>query len=166
MSALNPIPQSSYPTHQILTRTNTVILQPLVTASSAYTANNCVGGRLIFPNIFGAQQSGIVQNITVTCRTTQSTGYKLYIFSDNPSNTTITDKATPTLNALDVPKLVDVITLGTADSTLTPTINVTDNIGRAIVSPTPNLYAILLTTATPTYTAITDLFVSITVLQD
>lgn len=166
MSTVNPTPQTSYPTQQILTRTATVQVQPIITASSAYTANNCVGGKLTFSNIFGSQQSGVVQNITVTCKTAQTSGYKLYLFSDNPSNTTITDKATPTLSVLDVPKLVDVITLGTADSTLTPTINVTDNIGRAVVSTTTNLYGILLTTSTPTYVASTDLFVSLTVLQD
>lgn len=166
MSVLSPVTQASYPSTQVLTRTVTVQLQPTVTASSAYVANNCVGGRLIFSNILGVQQSGVVQNITIACKTAQTTGYKLYLFTDNPSNTTITDKATPTLNVLDLPKLVDVITLGASDSTLTPTLNVTDNIGRAVVSPTNNLYGILLTTGTPTYTASADLFVTLTVLQD
>lgn len=167
MSVLNPNPQTTYPAHHVMTRTAQVQLQPLVTASSAYTALNCVGGRLVFANVAGPQQSGVVQSVTVTCKTVQTTGYKLYLFTGNPSFTTITDKATPTLNANnDIQHLMDVITLGSADSSLTGTINVTDNIGRAFVSKDQNLYGILVTNATPTYTATRDVFVTLTVLQD
>jgi len=166
MSVLSPIPQASYPATMVITRTVTVQVQPTITASSAYVANNCVGGKLTFSNILGQQQSGVVQNITVACKTAQTTGYKLYLFTANPSNTTITDKATPTLSVLDLPNLVDVITLGASDSTLTPTLNVADNIGRAVVSSTTNLYGILLATGTPTYTTNDAIFVTLTVLQD
>lgn len=166
MSVVSPNPQTTYPSTLVLTRTVSVQLQPSITASSAYVANNCVGGRLIFNNILGGQQSGVVQSITVACKTTQTTGYKLYLFTANPSNTTVSDKTAVTLNPLDLPNLVDVITLGAADSSLTATLNVADNIGRAVVSPTTNLYGILITTGTPTYVAISDLYVTVTVLQD
>jgi hypothetical protein len=96
----------------------------------------------------------------------QTTGYKLYLFNDIPGSTTIADKATPSLNAADLPKLLDVITLGSADSILGKTINVTDSIGRAYVSTTQSIYGILVTTGTPTYTAATDVIITLTVLQD
>ncbi len=166
MSVLNPNLQTTYPAHHVMTRTAQVQLNPLVTASSAYTALNCVGGKLVFANVAGPQQSGVVQSVTVTCKTTQTTGYKLYIFTGNPGTMTITDKATPTTSNNDLPYLMDVITLGSVDSSLTGSINVTDNIGRAFVSQDQNLYGILVTNATPTYTATRDVFVTLTVLQD
>jgi hypothetical protein len=166
MSVLNPTLQTTYPAHHVMTRTAQVQLQPSVN-TSAYTANFCVGGKLVFANIAGPQQSGVIQNVTVTCKTTQTTGYKLYIFTGNPGRTTIADFATPTINANnDLQYLMDVITLGSADSTLTSTINVTDNIGRAFVSQDQNLYGILLTNATPTYTTTRDVIITMTVLQD
>ena len=158
--------QATAPQHFIYTRTAQVTVPLTVTASSAYVANNSVGGLIKFNNIAGPQQSGVVQNITVQCQSSQSTGYKLYLFNDNPSSTTIADKATPSLNAVDLPKLLDVITLGSADSMLGKTINVTDNIGRAFQATTQTLYGILTTTATPTYTAATDVTVVLTVMQD
>jgi hypothetical protein len=166
MSVLNPNPQTTYPAHHVMTRTAQVQLNPLITASSAYVANNSVGGKLTFANIAGPQQSGVIQNVTVTCKTAQTTGYKLYIFTGNPGTMTITDKATPTTSNTDLPYLMDVITLGSVDSTLTGSINVADNIGRAFVSQDQNLYGILVTNATPTYTATRDVFVTLTVLQD
>jgi hypothetical protein len=125
-----------------------------------------VGGLIKFNNITGPQQSGVVQSLTVQCQSSQTTGYKLYLFNDTPSSTTIADKATPTLSALDLPKLMTVITLGSADSTIGKTINVTDSIGRSFTTTTQSLYGILVTTGTPTYTAVTDVSVVLTVMQD
>jgi hypothetical protein len=166
MSVLNPNPQATYPAQHAITRTAQVQLNPVITTASAYTALNCVGGKLVFANIAGPQQSGIIQNVTVACKTTQTTGYKLYLFTGNPGVTTIVDKATPALSNTDLPYLMDVITISTADNSLTGTINTTDNIGRAFVSVDRNLYGILVVSNTPTYTGNNDLYVTLTVLQD
>lgn len=158
--------QQTAPQHFIYTRTGQVTVPLRVTASSAYVANNSVGGLIMFNNITGPQQSGIIQNVTVLCQSSQTTGYKLYLFNDNPSSTTIADKATPSLNAADLPKLLDVITLGTADVTLGKTISVTNSIGRGFIAPTQTLYGVLMTTGTPTYTAASDVSIVLTLLQD
>lgn len=161
--------QTTLPTSSqafVYTRTAQVTTPVTVTPSSAYVANNCVGGLIRFNNITGPQLSGVIQNVTVLCQSVQTTGYKLYLFNDNPSSTTIADKATPSLNAADLSKLLDVITLGSADSMLGKTINITNSIGRAFVSPSQTLYGILTTSGTPTYTAATDVSVVLTVLQD
>lgn len=163
---ITPLPQNTAPQSLVLTRTAQVSVPLTVTASSAYTANNSVGGLIRFSSITGPQQSGVVQNLTVQCKSAQTTGYKLYLFNDNPSNTTIADKATPTLSAVDLPKLLDVITLGSSDSTLGPTLNVTDNIGRAFTAPSTTLYAILITTSTPTYSLASDVSIVLSVMQD
>lgn len=158
--------QPTAPSTFVVTRTAQVTVPLAVTASQAYVANNSVGGLIRFPNISGPQQSGVVQSVTVLCLSTQTTGYRLYLFNDIPERTTVTDRATPSLNALDLPRLQDVITLGGADSIIGRTINVTNNIGRAYVAPTESLYGILVTTGTPTYTSTRDVLVTLTVLQD
>jgi hypothetical protein len=158
--------QPALPQTFVVTKTAQVTVPLIVTASSAYVANNSVGGLIRFRNITGGQQSGVVQNVTVLCQSVQTTGYKLYLFNDIPGNTTVADKATPSLNAADLFKLLDVITLGSADSTLSKTINVTNNIGRGFNATTQTLYGILVALNTPTYTAVTDVSITLTILQD
>jgi hypothetical protein len=158
--------QPALPQTFVVTKTAQVTVPLTVTASSAYVANNSVGGLIRFRNITGGQQSGVVQNVTVLCQSVQTTGYKLYLFNDIPGSTTVADKATPSLNAADLPKLLDVITLGSADSILGKTINVTNGIGRGFNATTQALYGILVANSTPTYTAATDVVVTLTVLQD
>ena len=104
--AFPAIPQQNYPTHNIVTRTVQVLLNPTVTASSGYAANNSVGGLLKFSNIAGPQKSGVIQSFFVNCKSVQTTTYKLYVFNSLPGFTTITNKATPTLNANDLPFLI------------------------------------------------------------
>ena len=157
----------TYPVNQIVTRTAAVQLNPTVTPSSAYASNNCVGGLLTFNGIAGPQQSGIVQNLHVNIKSVQAGGFKFYLFNNNPGSTTIRDKANTSINAADIPSLIGVYTLGTADNSLgTTTIQVLDNIGKAFTASTPNLYGQLMTTGTPTYATSSDVFVTLTVLQD
>jgi hypothetical protein len=158
--------QTTAPQTFVVTRTAQVTVPLTVTPSSAYVANNSVGGLIRFRNITGPQQSGIVQNVTVLSQSVQTTGYKLYLFNDIPERTTVTDKVTPSLNAVDLPKLLNVITLGSADSTIGKTINVTNGIGVGFIATTQTLYGVLVANSTPTYTAATDVSVTLTVLQD
>jgi hypothetical protein len=158
--------QTTAPQTFVVTRTAQVTVPLTVTASSAYVANNSVGGLIRFRNITGPQQSGVVQNVTVLCQSVQTTGYKLYLFNDAPGSTTVADKATPSLNAADLSKLLSVTNLGAADSILGKTINSTTSIGLGFNTTTQTLYGILLTTGTPTYTAATDVSIMLTVLQD
>lgn len=157
----------TYPVNQVVTRTASVTLIPTITASSAYASNNCVGGKLTFANIAGSQQSGVVQSIHVATKSVQTGGYKFYLFNNNPGSTTFTDKANTSINAADIPSLIGVYTLGSADNSLgTVTIQVLDNIGKAFVATTPNLYGELMTTGTPTYASASDVIITLTVMQD
>lgn len=164
--AFPSIPQQNYPTHNIITRTVQIVLNPTVTASSAYAAGNSVGGLLKFTNIAGPQKSGVIQSFFVNCKTAQTTTFKLYVFNALPAFTTITNKATPSLNANDVPYLIGVYTTGSSDSTLTATINLLDAIGKSFTSYSSDLYGILVCVSTPTFNAASDVFVGLSVLQD
>ena len=145
----------------------TITSSPTVTASSAYTLNNQVGGLLTFASATGPLLSGILQSIRVTSKSVQTTGLKLYFFTTNPTNSTWTDKTAPAINAADIPFLAGEYTLGGADSGLgTHTIWNLDGIGKAFASATSTLYGILVTTGTPTFASTSDISVTISVLKD
>lgn len=152
---------------RINTRTSQIQVNPTITASSQYTAGNVVGGLLTFAAAVDAQLSGVLLSVTVVAKSAQTTGYKLYLFSQNPTNSTWTDKTAPAINVADLPYLIDVVTLGGSDSGLgTMTINATDGINRSLVLGTTSLYGILVCTGTPTYTSTTGLFITVSVLKD
>ena len=138
-------------------------------STSAYTANNVVGGKLTFAGILRAPtQSGVLQSISIVSKSVQTTGYKVYLFNNNPSNTSWVDHSAPAINAADLPYLIGVYTLGNADSGLgTMTVNVLDNVGQSLYSSGgTSLYAIVTCTGTPTYTSTTDLYITLSVLRD
>lgn len=141
---------------------------PTLTASSAYTAGNCVGGLLTFTGMV-RRVSAILQSIHVSCKTVQTGGLKLYMFNSNPSATTFTNKTAPSLNAADVAKCIGVFTLSTPDNGLgTHTVWNLDGIGKAFVLPTAGapLYGLLVTSGTPTFGSTSDVVVNVITLAD
>ena len=141
-------------------------VNPTITASSAYTAGYVVGGKLTFSNVVRGT-SGVVQSVSIACKSVQTSGFKLYLFTTNPSNSTWADKTAPSINSADVPYLLDVINLSAYDSGLgTMTLYTSDNVGRAFNAASSNLYGVLVTTATPTFASSSDLFIDIVVLED
>ena len=151
----------------VTTRSAAVTLTPTVTAS-AYSIKNVVGGLLAFPNAFGTAQSGVLQSVTLTFKSAQTVGFELFVFNANPSSSTFTDKSAPSLNAADVAKLVgSPISLTLSNSDLgTGTVYGADSVGRAIVSASTTLYAVLLTTGTPTPGSTSDVAITVHILQD
>jgi hypothetical protein len=151
----------------VLGRTSAPSVTPAVTASSAYTAGNVVGGLLTFTNAVDAALSGILQRVTVDCKSVQTAGFKLYVFAANPSSSTFTDKTAPSIAAADVGKLVDVIALAAPDSGLgTHTLYVADGLADALVLVASSLFAVLVTTGTPTFGSTSDISVSLGILKD
>lgn len=150
----------------ILGQVSDTPLTPAVTAG-AYTAGNVVGGLLHFTNVFGPAFSGTLTDVLVKSKSVQTTGYKLYLFSQNPTHSTWTDKAAAAINVADLPYLLGMWTLGASDSGLgTETTNQLDAINSAIESVNQDLYGILIAVATPTYTSTSDVTVSVRVRQN
>lgn len=144
-----------------------IAVTPTVTSGSAYTAGNEVGGLLTFTNAFGPSFSGTLTDILVKSKSVQTTVYSLYLFSQNPTNTTWTNKSAPSINALDLPYLLGVWTVGASNSGLgTETTNQLDAINSAIHSVNQNLYGILTCSTTPTYTSTSDVTVSVRIDQN
>lgn len=136
-------------------------------ALTAYSAGNVVGGLLRFTNVFGGSLRGTLTDLLVKCKSVQTTGYTLFLFNQNPTHTTWTDKAAPAINAADIPYLLGAWALGAANSGLgTETTNQLNNINAAISANSQDLYGILTCVATPTYLSASDITVSVRVLQN
>lgn len=145
----------------------------VVTASSAYTAGNQVGPLIaLSPSFRGTgsnppDSGGIVQSIRLNFKDAQTTTFKAYQFTSNPSNSTWTDKTTPAINAADVFKVRNPITLSTADSGLgTHTNYGIDQISRLQVASGTIDYWVLITTGTPTFGSTTDAQFCVTYMVD
>lgn len=151
-------------------RTGQPVTSPTVTASSAYTAGNIVGGLMTFSNCFATGlTSGVLQSIVIKSKSVQTVTFKLYIFSQQPTNTTWTDKTAPAINALDLPYLIDMFIFAAPDSGLgTMTIYTQDGLGKSIANTASgqNLWGVLVTTGTPTFTSTSDISVTLGILQD
>jgi len=152
----------------VLGRTSKVVANAItVTASSAYTAGNVVGGVLTFANVFDGANSGVTQSIRVRCKSVQTTNFKLYLFTSAPTGGTLTDKTAPAIAAADIPNVVGPFLLTGADNGLgTETTWELDGVGAAIVSSTTGLSGVLVTTGTPTFASTSDLSVEITTIKD
>jgi len=137
-------------------------------STSAYTAGFVVGGLLTFANAVNATVlSGVLTSVSVTTRSTQTAGFKLYLFSASPAGT-FTDRTAPVIATADALLLLDVITLGAADSGLGSNVTTynTDAISRSLVLGGTSLFGVLVTTGTPTFPTTTNVAVTVSVLKD
>jgi hypothetical protein len=167
VSSLPSLPAGNNAIGQVGGKTATVSATPTVTAGT-YAAGNEVGQLLTFANILSTAQSGILQSIKLSLKIVTGVGFKLWLFSGNPTNTTWTDKTAPAINAADIPLLIDVFPLSSPDSGLgTHTLYTLDGIGKAVNGASTSLYAILTTTGAPVFTTTADVVaVTLSVLQD
>jgi hypothetical protein len=148
--------------------TSQVQVTPTVTSASAYAASNVVGGLLTFANaVQSTVLSGVITSVSVAVKSTQTAGFKLYLFSASPAGT-FTNKTAGAIATADASLLLDVITLGAADSGLGSNVTIynTDAISRSVVLAGTSLYGVLITTGTPTFTTTTDVVVTVSILKD
>lgn len=113
VSSTNPIP--------VMLRQGIRLLPTMGTQTSgAYSANDVVDTKLILAGAHPVSGgSGILRDVQVISKSTQTGTYDVFVFEDNPSNTSLADNAAWALNAADLTKLVgcfhcnDVSPLGT-----------------------------------------------------
>lgn len=150
----------------VIGRTAVATVTPTVTAS-AYTAGNVVGGKLTFSSMLDTALSGILQSIHVVSKTALTAGLKLYLFNADPSSSTFTDKSAPSIHASDFAKLIGVYPLSQPDSGLgTHAVWLLDSIGKLFNASGSTLYAVLITTGTPTPGSTSDFSVTMAVIKD
>jgi hypothetical protein len=150
------------------TRSTSVQLIPTVTAG-AYVAGYCVGGILTFTNAFGPAQSGVIETISLTVRSTQTTGWTMYFFDAAITASTFNDHAAAVLsNTTDVQKVVGgaVNLIAYTQFGSSATFYSATSVGIQVSSSSTSLVAVLLTTGTPTFSTTTDVIVTVGILQD
>ena len=143
---------------------------PALTASSAYTSGNLVGGLVSLPlsmTTIRHPGAGVLQSIRLNFKDAQTAEFDVYGFSANPSNSTWTDKSAPSINAADVFSVKPPIKLTSAASGLgTHTIYGADAIGRASLNGSVTDYFAIVTIGTPTFGSTADAQFCASYLQD
>lgn len=149
-------------------KTVSVCVTPTVTASNAYGTNYVVGGKLTFANAFTATGSGILQSVAVTIKKVETSGFTFVPFNSDPTNTTWTDAAVAAINAADVDKVREPISLSAYSGLGTHTVAYATGIGQAMAPGTTSMYGVLIATAALTnqFGAASDVQICIKVLQD
>jgi hypothetical protein len=143
----------------------------VVTASSAYSANNEVGPLLAlqFARLPpGPAQSGILQSVTLTSKSVQTAEFDVSFFISLPT-TTFTDKTTPAIATADVSLVRYPVKLTNNFSGLgTHTVYNQDQIARAVRLPPGGgtIWALITTPGTPTFTTTSDLQLCLGALKD
>ena len=127
----------------------------LVVTAGAYSANDGVGGPLVFTGV----PEGRLESVVITDRAAQNVKYVL-VLSDAGPRTPIADNDTFDVDDLDLPNIIPggAIHIETADRTaLTDSsVSVAYNLAVPILPLEGMLYGLLFTTGTPTYAATTD----------
>lgn len=145
-----------------------------VTASNAYGTNFVVGNNngagtaLVFPNAFTATGSGILQDVVVTIKKVETSGFTFVPFNSNPSNTTWTDAAVANINAADVSAVREPVSLAANSQLGTHTVAYAAGLGQAMQPGITSLYGVLISNATllNNFSSTSDVQVCVKVLDD
>lgn len=138
-------------------------VQPTITAG-AYSANDVVGGLLGFSLLNGYRQvAGFIRSVRISDDDNEKAALKLHLFESAPA--AIADNAAFAPSFADLRKRFAVIAIAAADFT---TINsnaqaiVSTNTSLDFQAENATIYGYLVCDATPTYTAVTDLVITLT----
>lgn len=143
---------------------------PTITASSAYTLGDCIGGLISITTLARvAAGSGKVLSAILADKAAQNVAIQLLLFDANPTSSTFTDKSAAVLDPSDLSKLVgsvlfsDFISVGTRSFC-----QVKADVDFALPSGTTMYAALVLQGAhgVPTYATTSDVIVKLFVEQD
>jgi hypothetical protein len=137
--------------------------------NASYVSGNCMGG---FQTVAAARTSGgsgILNTVTLASKGGLATGKVIYIFGQNPSSSTCTDKGTFTLNAADIGKLLVAPFTLTPAATTGTTVSTASNqniVASFVTSGNQNVYFAIVETATETPATTSDLILTLSGIQD
>jgi hypothetical protein len=143
--------------------------QALTVTAGAYVANQLVGTKITFSNVFRPGiYSGIVQDAEVTDAAGQGVNYDLVLFNADPTGTTFTNGAAFAISDSDLTKALPPILISVQTAFNDNGISSATNLSRAVknAGAVRDLFGGLVTRGAPTYAVSTDVNVCITVIQD
>jgi len=145
------------------------ITKVLPISTSAYTAGDVVGGLITF-DVANSMGSGYLESVRIVDDDAEKAELTLYLFRAAPSS--IADAAPFAPTVADLKLMIGKIVFYAADYA-TLNLNATaekhfgiDDIFFEFTTDSGNIFGYLVCTATPTYTAVTDLSVILTALLD
>jgi hypothetical protein len=152
-----------------------------VTASSAYTAGNAVGGLMtisgasrVSGSLGAAGTGGIVQQVVMNSKSVQTAQIDVFLFNSNPSGSTCTDKTAFVLATADFDKVIGVASIpGTTANNSgwfsggTGSVGQANNLAMAFdLASATTIYACAVTRGTPTFTATSDISLKYQILRN
>lgn len=156
-------PALAYPIATVGSQITTQTAVQTVTASSAYTSGNAVGGLMTLPSATASNGNGstspsaTLQSVLMYTKSAQAVSTDVFLFSANPSASTCTDKTAFSLAAADFDKVVGVAHINDWTSGGTPSIGQSQNLALPVVLASGTaMYACAVTRGTPTYTSTSD----------
>lgn len=146
----------------------TISVAQTVTASSAYTSGNAIGGLVTLASASRVSGgSGLIQSVVLNLKSAQTTSTDVVFFSANPTGSTCTDKTAFSVAAADFDKVLGVVHVTDWTSLGTPSVGQGQNLAMPFaLSSGTTIYACVVTRGTPTFTATTDVTIGIRVLRN
>jgi hypothetical protein len=131
--------------------------------NASYSSGNCMGG---FQTVAVARTSGgtgLLNTLTIMSKGGSVVAMQFYIFQQNPSSSTCTDKSTFTLNAADLPNLIATFSLTPAAPTgTTVTYAEASGLARAFTTNgNSNIYVAIVAGGTVTPASTSDLIFNV-----
>jgi hypothetical protein len=146
---------------------------PVVSTSPAYTANDQVGG---IQTLTGAcartNKPAMLRSLTVTDQGKQSAALTIFFFNDLPTVASVDNGALTIVDSEMDAKCIGTVQVAAADyqSVAGSSVATEKAIGLSLkaedATGTGNLYAVVMTTGTPTYASVSDLRFRYTLEQD
>ena len=137
-----------------------------VISTGAYTAGDLVGGLMKFKDpLLSNSKEILLTSMTISDRDSEEAGMRLVLFNAKPDTTTFTDNLPFDPSDADLEKIVHVETLTVYSAFNDNSIAVAKTTPIAIKMTDGSIYACLVTTGTPTYTATTDIQVGLNIIQ-
>ena len=153
----------------MLTNKQKVIEKALAITTSAYTANDVIGGLITF-DVANVGGSGVIRWSRIVDDDAEDAELTLYIFDTSP--TAIVDAAAFAPTVADLKNYIGKVLFEAADYEDINSNGVairgrgSDAVDIDFKTDTGNIFGYLVCTATPTYTAVTDLHLTIGVWLD
>lgn len=135
--------------------------------TSAYAANDIVGGKLTFASAFRSNiNSGILQSIEVTNTEIDGIAFNFCLFNADPTGSTVADQGGATIVAADLQKLIGCWGVSDGSAFAATELYQAKGVNQAVDAAATGVYGILRTTGAPTWAAAQTVNVCIDILQD
>lgn len=143
-----------------------IVNTPTVTAG-AYTTGQVIGGLLTLSNALRTSVlTGLIQSVSLTTLTTQTTPIDVIFFSDNPTASTITNGVALAVNSADVGKVAAIANLFSPSQLGTPSLYFSGGLAVPVIGAATTIYAAIVARGSLTLGSTSDVSLITRIVQD